>query len=370
MKTLQVIARVNRGGTARWLEELITGLQSDGHQVYLAAGHVQSGEIEDPMFQELSGYRIENLGRAISVFSDLKALFEIRKYILQCKPDLINTHTAKAGLIGRLAAASIFKNRPTIIHTYHGHLLYGYFPKWKSYVLILIEKILANLSDVLIAAGDEVKRELIGAGIGKEDQYFVARPGVEIGSMEPREQIRARINLSDCAIIVGWLGRLVPIKRPDRVIEIARDLNNITFLIGGDGELLSNLEKDLPANVKLLGWTSPEEIWAVSDIALLTSDNEAQPISLIEASLAGLPVVAENVGSVSEVVVSEVTGLLVNNHTERIRALEKLLENLDLRKNMGAAGKKYCEEKFSPQQFLFSHLKAYEIGIKRHCSKN
>jgi glycosyltransferase involved in cell wall biosynthesis len=370
VKTLQVIARVNRGGTARWLEELIIGLRSSGHEVLLAAGQVQKGEIEDQIFQELSGYRIESLGRSISIFSDLKALIEMRKLIVECKPDLINTHTAKAGLIGRLAAASILKNRPAIIHTYHGHLLYGYFPQWKTNIFNLIEKLLANLSDVLIAAGDKVKSDLIDSGIGKEDQYFVARPGVEILDTEPVWQIRLRMGLPGDALIVGWLGRLAPIKRPDRVIELAKDLKEMIFLIGGDGELLSDLEKDLPINVKLLGWTHPEEIWAVSDIALLTSDNEAQPISLIEASLAGLPVVAEDVGSVSEVVDSKVTGLLVTNQTERIDALKRLSSSLELRKKMGAAGKKYCEEKFGPKQFLDSHLKAYETAIKRNNSKN
>jgi len=370
VKILEVIARVNRGGTARWLEELITGLRSNGHEVLLAAGYVQAGEIEDQIFHEFSGHRIENLGRSISIFSDLRSLIEIRKYIVECQPDLINTHTAKAGLIGRLAAASILKNRPAIIHTYHGHLLYGYFPQWKTNIFNIIEKFLANLSDVLIAAGDKVKSDLIEVGIGREDQYFVARPGVEVQDIEPKEQIRARMGLPSGAIIVGWLGRLAPIKRPDRVIELAKDLEEITFLIGGDGELLSSLEKDLPINVKLLGWTSPEEIWAVSDIALLTSDNEAQPISLIEASLAGLPVVAENVGSVSEVVDTEVTGLLVANQSERIEALKRLSSSPDLRQKMGAAGKKYCEEKFGPQQFLDSHLKAHETAIKRNKAKN
>ena len=370
MKILQVIARVNRGGTARWLEELITGLRSNGHEVLLAAGHVQEGEAEDQIFRELSGHRIESLGRSISIFSDIKSLIEIRKYIIECKPDLINTHTAKAGLIGRLAAASILGNRPTIVHTYHGHLLYGYFSKIKSKILILIEKFLANVSDILIAAGDKVKSDLIEAGVGKENQYFVVRPGVERLRLEPRQQIRARMNIEDGTIIVGWLGRLAPIKRPDRVIDIAKDLNDIIFLIGGDGELLSSLKIDLPKNVRLLGWTKPEEMWAISDIALLTSDNEAQPISLIEASLAGLPVVAENVGSVSEVVNSEETGLLVSNHVERIQALKRLLASPEIRKKMGASGEKYCAEKFGPKQFLDSHLKAYGIAIKRHKSLN
>lgn len=368
MKILQVIARVNRGGTARWLEELITSLRSRGHDVILVAGRVQTGETEDEAFEKLDGIRIENLGRSVSLLSDLKSINEVRNLIIKLKPDLINTHTAKAGVIGRLAAVSILKDRPTIVHTFHGHLLYGYFPKLKSKILILIEKFLANVSDILIAAGDKVKSELIEAGIGKEDQYFVARPGVEIPDIEPNGEIRLRMNFQEGQVIVGWLGRLAPIKRPDRVIEIAKVLSETIFLIGGDGELLSSLELDLPKNVRLLGWTKPEEIWAACDIALLTSDNEAQPISLIEASLAGLPVVAENVGSVSEVVNSEVTGLLVSNHAERIQALKSLISSPELRNKMGDAGKKYCAKKFGPQQFLDSHLKAYETAIKRHKS--
>jgi glycosyltransferase involved in cell wall biosynthesis len=370
VKILQVIARVNRGGTARWLNELTLGLRASGHEVLLAAGHVQEGETEDQIFDELGGHRIESLGRSISIFADVKALVEVRKYIVECKPDLINTHTAKAGLIGRLAAASIFKDRPAIVHTYHGHLLYGYFSEWKSKLFIIIEKFLVTLSDVLISAGDKVKNELIDAGIGKEVQYFVARPGIKVGDLESKKTIRARMGFPDESVIVGWLGRLAPIKRPDRVVQLAKELNNLTFVIGGDGELLTSLEKDLPSNVKLLGWISPEEIWALSDIALLTSDNEAQPISLIEASLAGLPIVAENVGSVSEVVDEEVTGFLVHSHLERIQALRKLSESSELRTKIGSAGKRYCEEKFSPQQFVNSHLKAYEIALERRNSKN
>jgi glycosyltransferase involved in cell wall biosynthesis len=244
-------------------------------------------------------------------------------------------------------------------------LLYGYFPQWKTNIFNIIEKFLANLSDVLIAAGDKVKSDLIAAGIGQEEKYFVARPGVEILDLEPNDEIRLRMGLPGDTVIVGWLGRLVPIKRPDRVIDIAKDLKDIIFLIGGDGELFSSLETDLPKNVRLLGWTKPEEMWAVSDIALLTSDNEAQPISLIEASLAGLPIVAENVGSVSEVVNSEETGLLVSNHVERIQALKSLISSPELRNKMGTAGKKFCVEKFGPQQFLDTHVKAYEIAIKR-----
>ena len=135
--------------------------------------------------------------------------------------------------------------------------------------------------------------------------------------------------------------------------------------MGGEGDLLSALKVDLPPNVRFLGWTRPEEIWTVSDIALLTSDNEAQPISLIEAGLAGLPAVAEKVGSVSEVIDNNVTGILVSNFVERIEAIDTLSKNLDLRIQMGNSAKQYCDSRFGRKQFLDSHLEAYELALNR-----
>jgi glycosyltransferase involved in cell wall biosynthesis len=154
------------------------------------------------------------------------------------------------------------------------------------------------------------------------------------------------------------------------VIELARELKDLIFIIGGEGELSSSLMKDVPGNVKFLGWTTPEEIWAVSDIALLTSDNEAQPISLIEAGLSGLPAVAENVGSVSEVIQDGATGYLVNNFEKRRDSIQNLASNSELRNNMGNLAKEHCHVKFGKAQFLAAHLNAYELAIKRHNYKH
>jgi glycosyltransferase involved in cell wall biosynthesis len=330
---------------------------------------VQEGEIEDDCFTVLGGKRISGLGRSISLLGDLQAIWQVRKLLKIESPDVLNTHTAKAGVIGRLAALSLGKNRPAIVHTIHGHLLYGYFSKIKTLIFIQIEKFLASRSDVLIAAGDNVRNELLSAGIGRKEIYVVARPSVRLGRVELKSEARSRLGISQSKVVVGWLGRFAQVKRPDRVIELAKRLNDLTFVIGGDGDLLTSLKVDLPSNVRLLGWTLPEEIWAVSDIALLTSDNEAQPISLIEAGLAGLPAVAENVGSVSEVIEENVTGFLVSSLEERIKAIRNLAENKDLRIQMGNSAKEYCENKFGRKQFLDSHLEAYELALKWRGSK-
>jgi glycosyltransferase involved in cell wall biosynthesis len=364
VKILQVIARVNRGGTARWLEELVTGLRSKGHEVLLAAGHVQNGEIEDEIFENLGGYRIESLGRSISIFSDLKALSEVRKFIVECKPDLINTHTAKAGAIGRLAAISILKNRPAIVHTYHGHLLYGYFPKWKSRFFNSIEIILAKVSDILIAAGDKVKSDLLAAGVGNEHLFIVSRPGIQELEHFDKQIIREKLGIPNSRVVVGWLGRMTKIKRADRAVALAKVFPEVVFLLGGEGELLEELKATAPTNVLFLGWTEPEIIWSASDIALLTSDNEAQPIALIEAGLSGIPAIAENVGSVSEVIKKGETGFLVSGSQQRIEALNQLSSDPSLALEMGMSAKKYCESEFGLQQFLDSHLTAYSKALR------
>ncbi|CAN2244863.1 RfaG Glycosyltransferase [actinobacterium SCGC AAA044-D11] len=364
-----MIARVNRGGTARWLDELIKELQKAGHQTVLYAGSVQGSESEDECFSIHNGKRISGLGRSIALWGDFQAILQVRKILKRELPDVLNTHTAKAGVIGRLAALSLGKKRPAIVHTIHGHLLYGYFSKTKTFIFMLIEKLLASRSDVLIAAGNKVKDELLWAGIGREEIYVVARPSVRLHELESKSVFRAKLEISENEIVIGWLGRLAQVKRPDRVIELAKKLNNLIFVIGGDGDLYNSLRIDLPSNVRLVGWTRPEEIWAASDIALLTSDNEAQPISLIEAGLAGIPAVAENVGSVSEVIDDRVTGILVSSLEERIDAINSLVKNKELRLQMGKSARDYCENKFGHQQFLETHIKAYEKALKKRGPK-
>jgi glycosyltransferase involved in cell wall biosynthesis len=359
VKIIQIIARDNRGGTARWLEQLVPGLREQGHEVILLAGNVQEGEVEDPSFGALGGIRIQGLGRSLSIFGDLIAFWKIRNFIRKCKPDLINTHTAKAGALGRLATASLFGNRPTVVHTYHGHLLYGYFSGWKTKAVIRIERLLSRFTDFYIAAGETVKNDLLSVGIGTKDSYQIVRPGVPRFDPVNKELARNDFGLRNEKIVVGWLGRLTQIKRPDRVMDMARQFPDVDFLIGGEGELRVHLELLAPTNVRFLGWTVPKDIWSASDIALLTSDNEAQPISLIEASYASLPIVAQNVGSVAEVVVDKETGFLVSNLDEMANSLRALIINPELRLDFGDRANLFAQSRFSTQQFIADHLAAY-----------
>jgi glycosyltransferase involved in cell wall biosynthesis len=359
MKSIQLIARVNKGGTAGWLEVLITGLRASGEEAILLAGYVQEGELEDSCFNGLGGIRVEHLGRAISIWQDYLALLEIRRLIKLHKPTIINTHTAKAGVLGRIAALSLGRSRPIIIHTYHGHLLSGYFPKWKTNIIIIVEKLLAKKTKLILVSGMKVRDELTRAGIGERSQYLVVKPGVKSFKKVNSKEIRKKLDLKESDFVIGWMGRLTEIKRPDRVIALARALPQFKFLVGGLGELETKTKNPSPRNVKFLGWTSPGEIWSASDIALLTSENEAQPLSLIEAGFAGIPAVAEDVGSVSEVVLNDRTGFLVNDFDSRLKAIVRLGSDKLLVEQLGIGAKNWTTSEFTVESFISSHIQAY-----------
>lgn len=358
MKIFQVIARVNQGGTARWLETLILELRSAGHEVSLFAGSVQENETEDKCFQDLGGRRVSGLGRSVNLLSDAKAIFIIRSAIKNDAPDVINTHTAKAGVIGRIAAIG---TGIKVVHTFHGHLLYGYFSPQKTKIITLIEKFLARFTDQIIAVGSQVKEDLLAAKVGSESQYFVIPPAITTPTFHSKFDSRRTLGIENSAVVIGWLGRLTAIKRPDRVIELAKFYPSITFVIGGTGELFQEISNSNPGNIKMLGWVQPEIFWPSCDIALLTSDNEGLPTALIEAGLAGLPTIAENVGSVSEIIKDGITGILVRGDTERIAAINRLFTDSDLSSQMGISALEYCKSHFGVQSFLSAHLMVYNL---------
>lgn len=365
MRVVHVIARFNQGGTATWLVNLIEGQRAQGDQVWLVAGNVEGGEVEDSRFAILGGIRIQKMMRSVSPIRDLQSIFEIRAYLREIGPDVINTHTAKAGLVGRIAAFSLGFKRPRIVHTYHGHVLYGYFGPLSNHIYRRIEITLAHLTDLILVSGIRVRKELLEAGVGNESQYVSIKPGVKQVERLGKREVRENLSLPQEVTVVGWLGRISQIKRADRVIEIAHEFPNLIFLVGGDGELLQKMRKSAPSNVRFLGWTSPSILWSASDIALLTSDNEAQPISLIEAASLKLPLVGENVGSVSEVIQSEKSGFLTSNFKERVDALMILGSDAKLRQAMGEQAFDDFITQFSLNQFIQAHRDAYQRVVSQ-----
>jgi len=364
MKVMQLITRVNRGGTAKWLEVLSQGLTVNGHINLLVAGNVHKNEIEDPLFQRLGGIRVSNLGRSISLQSDIRAFVELRRIIKEHKPDLINTHTSKAGVLGRIAVMSILSGKPAVVHTYHGHLLYGYFGELKIKIIITVEKFLARFSSALIVSGERVRNELLDVGIGTKSKFVLIKPGIPALKFQNKIDSRKNFGVSPNAIVVGWLGRLTEIKRPERVLELADWNPEIVFLLGGDGELHKFMSEMAPPNVRVVGWTTPEMVWGASDIAILTSDNEAQPITLVEAAMAGLPTVALNVGSIGSVVANGETGFLVENLPEMSERIMVLANNELLRSEMGVRAVEKMDNEFSVVNFVSGHIRTYKQALR------
>lgn len=364
MRVLHVIARFNVGGTATWISNLSTSLKQAGHENYLIVGEVQSGEKEDERLTEIGGMKVSSLRRRISIFQDIKTFIEVRRLIKKIDPDVINTHTAKAGVIGRLANLSLGQKRRPLVHTIHGHLLTGYFAGPIVRLFTLLEIMLSYFTDVMLFAGERVKADCFKVGIVGQKSSRVVMPGVSPINFISREHP---------TLTVGWLARFAKVKRPDRVIQVASKLPEIKFLLGGDGPLRNEVERNAPANCFFVGWKQPQEFWSYCDIALLTSDNEALPISLIEAQLVGLPCITTPAGSANEVVINGKNGMVSKSFdsTELVCEILRLSEDVNLRTKMGTAGKKRAESLFSLDRQLRDHLSAYSeaIAIRQKMSK-
>ena len=261
------------------------------------------------MVDGLEIVRIDGLSREISPLKDLKASGNLKKVIEEFNPDLIHTHTFKAGLLIRARKFDV-----PIVHSFHGHHLYDpEFGAIKRFVLNLLERRLAKRTAAIVTIGRRVKDELLEVGIGKESQFKSIAPGIEEPNLRGVADRRPDLGIDAKETVVMWLGRFTQVKRPDLVLEIAKALPNVTFVMAGGGELFESCKAGAPKNVKLVGFQDKNEMWKIADIGLCTSDSEGMPLSLIEAQMAGVPVVSTDVGSVSEIVLDGITGKLANN---------------------------------------------------------
>jgi glycosyltransferase involved in cell wall biosynthesis len=360
MKIIQVIARLNQGGTARWIETLVDGLRDLNHEVILLSGSVESNEIEDSSFVHLGAIRVPGLGRSVSITKDFKCIFALRRIFKSEKPDLINTHTAKAGALARVAALGI---PIKVVHTFHGHLLYGYFSSYKIKMFVFIEKILSLQTNALIAVGRQVRDDLVESGVANSSKFHIIEPGIKIIKAKGRLEARKNYSIGTEDFVVGWLGRLVKIKRPDVLLEIAEKIPEAIFLVGGAGELEEIIASHKGINLKFVGWALPEEFWPACDIALLTSDNEGLPTALIEAAMCEVPIVAKDVGSVKEIFEENIGGFLFEDSNQAVERIRSLINDKIATRKAGIAAKQFANSRFSEEIFIQKHLDLYESLI-------
>ncbi len=370
IRVMRIIARMNVGGPAVQVSGLMRGLQASefDHRLYTGFCADDEADYLDTVATDVSAVRIDGFGRRVSPGDDFKAFFSLVKEIRSFKPHVIHTHTAKAGFLGRIA--SIVSFHPSIrVHTFHGHLLNGYFGSFKRFLVVLAEKILAMFSHQLLAVGDRVRHDLLAEGVGKLDKFFLMPPGLQIGDLPNKADSRDFYGLSQQKLQCAFIGRVTRIKRPDRFLDVVTEIENrglgIEFFIAGDGDLLENSKTRIVANnlpVKVLGWQSNiENVLSAADIVVLTSDNEGTPLSLIQAGMARLPVVSTRVGSVPEVVLDGVTGIITSLEIKEIaNALEKLAKNAELRARMGIAAQEFTLSNFGVDRLVHDHEQLYK----------
>ena len=370
IRVMRIIARMNVGGPAVQVSGLMRGFDSLEFDQRLYTGFCAADEADylDTVATDVKATRVEGFGRRVSLGGDIKAFVTLVKEIRAFKPHVIHTHTAKAGFLGRIA--SIISLQPSIrVHTFHGHLLNGYFGSFKRRLVIIAERVLAIFTDELLAVGDKVRQDLLAAGIGNPKKFDLMPPGLKISQLPNKLESQEFYGITSSTLQCAFIGRVTRIKRPDRFLDVVSEIKKrgvvIEFFMAGDGELLKSCQERIAGEelpVKILGWQSDiEKVLAAADLVLLTSDNEGTPLSLIQAGMAGLPVVTTRVGSVPEVVLDGITGIITSLEVQEIAdALEKLANSNKLRAQMGAAAQEFTLANFGVKRLVHDHEELYK----------
>jgi len=376
MKILRILNRFNIGGPTHNALYLTKHLYPEFTTKLIGGMKLDSeGSFEYILEKNNINYEyIADMHRSINIIADFKSYIAIKKIIKSFKPDIVHTHAAKSGALGRLAA--INSNVPIIIHTFHGHVFHSYFGRLKSFIFILIERFLCNRSTKVIAISDLQKRDLVEKyKICDKEKVAVIPLGFDLNifvknHLEKKEKFINEFNIQPDETTIGIIGRLTPVKNHKLFLDSIKHLLEITqkkvrIFIVGDGEdrkAIEDYTKQLgisfvnekdSSNKEIISFTSWRKdidvIYAGLDIVCLTSLNEGTPVSLIEAQASRIPVVTTNVGGIADIVIDQETGFILDegNHEDIAIALKKLIEDEVLRKQMGDNGFKNVYEKYS-----------------------
>ena len=325
LKVVRIIARLNVGGPARHCLLLGEGLRAHGFETLLLTGDLDEGEeaLEDPQLRGGGpGFRIERvpgLGRPPAPRDDLRALWRIVRVLRRERPAIVHTHTAKAGALGRVAAA--LAGVPVVVHTFHGHVLSGYFSPAGSLAVILAERALSRLTSRIVTLSPRLRDELASRyRVAPRERFEVVPLGRDLTPFARAERgaLRHELGLGDDALLVGCVGRLVPIKQVPLLVqafaEVARREPRARLVIVGDGPDRPLIEaalreRGLSERAHLLGWRQDlPAIYADLDLLALSSRNEGTPLAMIEAFAAGVPAIATRVGGVPDLFAGDETG--------------------------------------------------------------
>jgi glycosyltransferase involved in cell wall biosynthesis len=368
VRVLRVIARLNMGGPALHVAYLTAGLRERGYDTTLVAGTLARGEDSMAFVADELGIEVERvpeLQREISPLRDARAILRLARLIRRVRPQILHTHTAKAGAVGRIAALLAGDARPPIVvHTFHGHVLRGYFGPLRTRAFALLERALARGTTCLVAVSPEVRDDLVRLGIAPREKFAVVRLGIELDErvrpeQDGRDETRRMLGIPPDAFTIGWIGRMTGVKRTDDVLLAFRSLRErgvvSRLCMVGDGPDREQLERrahelGVMRDTLFLGYQDDvAPYFAAFDAFVLPSANEGTPVTTIEALAAGKPVVATRVGGVPDVVRDGEDGFLVapGDVDELAERLVALAADPELRTRMGAAGRERVLPRYS-----------------------
>ena len=410
MKIVRVIARLNVGGPAKHVVWLTAGLRDAECETLLVAGTVPPGEDDMGYFAEEMGVKplfISEMSREVSI-KDALTIWKLYRLFVRERPDIVHTHTAKAGTVGRVAGLfyrwltpGTFVGRPRsckFVHTYHGHIFHSYYGRLKTRAFVNIEKALARLgTDRLVVISEQQRREINEEfRVGSADQFAVIRLGLDTRLFanwkERRGRFRDELGVDESDILVGIVSRLTEIKNHALFLRAAALYKErrgshvrVRFVVIGDGHLRRRLEEQvrtlgLIEDVVFTGTRKdPEFFYPALDVVALTSGNEGTPLTLIEAMLNARPVIATAVGGVVDLLGEVVDGSEAQNAQCAIcqrgvsvrpndaagfaEALERLIDDEELRRVIGERGRQFVEQNHSKERLLDDVLGMYRLLV-------
>ncbi|MBA7607464.1 putative glycosyltransferase EpsD [subsurface metagenome] len=394
MKITHIITRLILGGAQE--NTLITCklLAQRGHDVTLITGPAVGPEGE--LFNQTKGqdYKVivlDRLRRAINPFNDIVSYFQIKKLLRQLQPDIVHTHSAKAGILGRFAGYSLkgkwAENLPAVVHTIHGLAFHQYQSQWLNKFYIAIEKSTAKRTDFFISVADTMTAQATAVGIGRPEQFVTAYSAIEEDdflepiSEEHKRDFRRKYEINKDSIVLITIARLFMLKGHEYIIESAKQLSKrfekCVWLFVGDGNLSDHFKQQvrqlgLSERIKFTGLLPPSQIPLAiqsSDILVHCSLREGLARTLPQAMLCGRPAVSFDVDGAREVV-NENTGRLIEpkNVEQLIKACAELIKDQDLRKKLGENGRESVKEKFAPETMVDTIEAVYRKLLKQNKS--
>jgi glycosyltransferase involved in cell wall biosynthesis len=378
LKILRVIARLNMGGPARHVVLLNAGLDARGHHTLLVHGEVGAGEGSLEHLADVHGLRrtrVAELGPRIRLWGDLRALLTLLRLVFREQPDVVHSHTAKAGALARLSAAAYNAVRPRhrralVLHTFHGHVFQGYFGALGNALVRTAERVLGRLTDCVITISPGQKEDIVRRfTIAAENRVVVIPLGLDLATLaglgDGPSPLRANLGIPDDGFVVGFVGRFVPVKAPQAIAAafaaVAAAVPNAWLLMVGDGPLRPEIEKSvqemgLTSRVRLVGWTEDlAAVYGAIDVCVLASLNEGTPVALIEAMASGRMVVSPHVGGVPDLVRDGETGVLIPpgaGAADLAAAIVDLARSPERRRIIGKAARREVMARFSHERLV------------------